>query len=78
MIKTLLFLALIAAAAWGLGILMETPGSLAVEWFGYHIDTSPLVGCAFILATAVVLGLVWSLIRFLFNIPSFMALARRA
>ncbi|PPQ30822.1 hypothetical protein CCR94_11185, partial [Rhodoblastus sphagnicola] len=78
MIKTLIFLALIAAAAWGLGILIETPGSLAVEWFGYHIDTSPLVGCAFVLAAAVALGLLWSLIRFLFNIPSLLALARRA
>jgi HemY protein len=78
MIKTLLLLALIAGAAWGLGLLMETPGSLVFEWFGYHIETSPLVGCAFVLAAAVVLGLIWSLLHFIFNFPSIMGGAQRA
>jgi HemY protein len=78
MIKTLILLALIAGATWGLGILIDTPGSLTLVWFGERIETSPLVGLAFVLATAVVLGLIWTLLRFLFHFPSILTLANRA
>ncbi len=78
MIKTLIFLAAIAGAAYGLGLLWDQPGSLTLDWFGYHIETSPLIGLAFVLAAAVVLGMVWSLIRFIFHVPTLMSLARHA
>ena len=78
MIKTLILLALIAGATWGLGILIDTPGSLTLVWFGERIETSPLVGLAFVLAAAVVLGLIWTLLRFSFNFPSILSLAHRA
>jgi HemY protein len=78
MFKTLIYLALIAGAAWGLGILIETPGTLAVKWFGYEIETSPLIGCAVVLAAAVVLGLAWSALRFFFSIPKVVTVSRIA
>ena len=78
MIRILIFLALIAAAAFGLGELAEQPGSIVLTWFGYHVETSPLVGVAFVLAVAVVLGLFWSFIRFIFHIPTLARIARHA
>jgi len=78
MFKTLIYLALIAGAAWGLGILLETKGTLTLEWFGYHIDTSPMVGLAAVVVTAIALILLWSLLRFVLNMPTTVAVSRRA
>jgi HemY protein len=75
MVRILIFLFLIAAAAFGLGILLEQPGSLALTWFGYHLETSPLVGLSAV-ALAAIIG--WSLFRFVFAVPSLMSVARHA
>lgn len=78
MFRILIFLALLAGVALGLGELLEKPGSLVLTWFGYHIETSPMVGVGFIILCAIVLGLIWSLLRFIFKIPSLVSLASRA
>ncbi len=74
MFRILLFLFLIGLATMGLGYLIEQPGSLALTWFGYHIDTSPLVGLGAIALLAIV---VWSILRFVFNIPGLVSVAVR-
>lgn len=75
MVRILIFLFMIALAALGLGSLLEQPGSLSLTWFGYHIDTSPLVGLG---AVAIAAILAWSLLSFIFAIPSLVAVTARA
>jgi len=78
MFKTLTYLALIAGAAWGLDILVQAKGTLAIEWFGYHIETKPVVGVVAVFAAAIVLLLLWSLLRFVFKIPAVVTVSQRA
>lgn len=78
MIRTLIFLALLMAAAFGLGWLLEKPGELTLVWLGYHIETSPLIGVGVMLLCAIVLSALWGLIRFIFKIPSLVSLAASA
>ncbi len=75
MFRILLFLFLLGLATLGLGALLEQPGSLSLTWFGYHIDTSPVVGLSLVALAAIVL---WSLIRFIFSIPSIVSITARA
>ena len=75
MVRILIFLFVIALATLALGILVEQPGSLSLTWFGYHVDTSPLVGVAAVALAAIV---VWSLLRFLLGIPGLVSLTARA
>ncbi|MGO9943176.1 MAG: heme biosynthesis HemY N-terminal domain-containing protein [Rhodoblastus sp.] len=75
MVRILIFLFVIAVAALSLGILLEQPGSLSLTWFGYHIDTSPVVGLSVVALCAIA---IWSLVRFLFSIPGFVSLTARA
>ncbi|MGO8739043.1 heme biosynthesis protein HemY [Rhodoblastus sp.] len=75
MIRILVFLLLIGLVTLGLGFLVEQPGAMSLTWFGYHIDTSPLVGLGVVALTAVI---VWSLLRFIFNLPGLVALTARA
>ncbi|MCI4678085.1 heme biosynthesis protein HemY [Rhodoblastus acidophilus] len=75
MFRILVFLFMIGLATVGLGLLVEQPGSLSLTWFGYHIDTSPLVGLGVVALVAIV---AWGLIRFVFNLPSLVSVAARA
>lgn len=75
MFRILVFLFVIGVVALGLGILIEQPGSLSLTWFGYHVDTSPLVGLGVVSLGAILL---WSLIRFVLNLPSLVSLTARA
>ena len=52
MIKILIFLAVIAGAVTGLGYLQDVPGTLNLDWFGYHIETAPVVGLVLALLCA--------------------------
>jgi HemY protein len=75
MFRILVFLFVIGLIAFSLGLLIEQPGSLSLTWFGYHIDTSPLVGIGAV-ALAAVIG--WSLFRFVFNLPGLVSVTARA
>jgi HemY protein len=75
MLRILVFLFVIGLVAFGLGMLIEQPGSLSLVWFGYRVDTSPMVGIGVVALCAVV---VWSAIRFAFNLPSLVSVAARA
>ena len=75
MFRILVFLFVIGVVALGLGILIEQPGSLSLTWFGYHVDTSPLVGLGVVALCAILL---WSVIRFVLNLPSLVSFTARA
>src|SRR3978361_1733087 len=78
MIRVIVFLALLAAAALGLSWLADRPGEIVLTWQGLRIETSLLVGLAALLAAFVVLLVVWSLLRFVFRLPALVALTTRA
>jgi HemY protein len=77
MIRILTYLLLLAAVAYGADWVLQRPGHIDVTWAGYHITTSAAVGFALIVLLAVVLTVVWSLLRFIFGLPSFVAMAAR-
>lgn len=70
MIRVLLFLIFVVAAAIGVAWLADRPGDIIITWLGYHIETSVLVGAsvlALVIAAAIFL---WSILRGLVRAPS--------
>lgn len=61
MIRIVLYLVLVAGAAWGLAWVADRPGSLSIEWLGYDIRTSVFVAAIvlilFFVAVAVAIWL---------------------
>jgi len=78
MVRLLLFLVLLALAAYGLAWLATNPGDLALTFHGVEYDVSLMVGLAIILGLAILIALAWAIVRFVFRIPSLMSLAARA
>jgi HemY protein len=60
--------------AFGLVFLADLEGSVVVTLLGYRIETSPVIATVAVLAVAIALGLIWSIIRFVFRLPSMIAL----
>lgn len=77
MIRMFLYFAVLLAAAFGVALLLETPGSVVLTYggFEYRVTLAKAVAIMFIIAIA--LGLVWTLIRFLLRLPSVLALSNR-
>jgi HemY protein len=78
MIRLLLFFAALALAAYGLMWLAEHPGTVELTWFGERVKVSVMLAMGFVVALAIALGIVWTLIRFVLRIPSLVSLAARA
>jgi HemY protein len=66
MSRVLIFTLCVAAAA--LGVAWLTDGTITVEWLGYQVETSALVGALAIVALVVLLILLWGLLRYLFTL----------
>jgi len=73
MIRLLLFIIGVIAAALGLAWFADRPGSITVEWLGYEVKTSALVGALALAALVAALLLVWTCLRFLLTRPARMA-----
>jgi len=78
MVRLLLFLVLLALAAYGLAWLAENPGDVALTFHGVEYDVSLMVAIAIVVGLAIVIALAWGVIRFVFRAPSLMSLAARA
>jgi HemY protein len=78
MIRILIFFAVLAGIAFGLAWLADRPGDIVLTWQGYRIETSLLVGLGVVLLSAIAIAILWTILRFIFRIPSLMALARKA
>jgi len=70
MIRVLIFTVCVAAAALGVAWLADRPGTITVDWLGYRVETSALVGALAIVALVVLLILAWGLLRYLFTRPA--------
>ncbi len=78
MFRLLIFLAALALAAWGLMWLSDNPGLVTVVWRGVEYKVSLMLALGVVAAAAIALSIVWGVLRFVFNIPSFVTLAARA
>ena len=59
MFKTLWFLILIGAMAWGAALIADTPSSVTLEWLGYRVDTTIGVLLAAVLTLAGGIAVFW-------------------
>ena len=78
MIRIILFLAALAGLALGLSWLADRPGELVLTWQDTRIETSLLVAFAGVAAVTLVFLVLWSLLRFIFRLPSLVAVTTRA
>lgn len=75
MVRVLIFLAVVLAIAFGASWLADHPGTVAITFGGREYLFSTLFGLVAVLAAAVVLLIVWSVLRFVLKIPSLMSMA---
>lgn len=78
MIRVLIFFAIILLVAFGASWLADHPGTVLVTFAGQEYQASTLTGFAVLVAAAAALILVWTLLRFIFRIPSLMSVAAAA
>ena len=73
MIRILLFIIGIIAAALAFGWLADRPGAITVEWIGYEIKTSAFVGALRACHSRHRADLAWALLRYLLTRPAAMS-----
>ncbi len=76
MLRILVFLLLLACAAFGIAWIVDRPGNLVLTWQGYRVETSVGVALGVLLLSAAALAVIWGVFRLLFRMPGQMA--RRA
>ena len=78
MLRLIILLAILGGLAFGIGQLADQPGDISINWGSTHIETSLLTGACIAIFTLVAFSFVWSLIRFVFRIPSILTIASGA
>jgi HemY protein len=78
MIRLLVFLLLMAAAAAGFAWIADRPGDVALTFMGNRYETSLAVGALAIFLVALGFTLIWTVLSFVFRLPSLMSIAARA
>ncbi len=78
MIRLVVYLLVLALIAFGVAWLADRPGSIAIDWQGWQIETSILVAASALLALLAATILVWTLLRLIFRSPDLIAFSWRA
>src|SRR4029079_6766160 len=73
MIRVLLFILCVVAAALGVAWFADRPGTVTVDWLGYQVETSAFVAALAIGAIVVLIVLLWAALRYLFTRPAAIA-----
>ncbi|HVL73699.1 MAG TPA: heme biosynthesis HemY N-terminal domain-containing protein, partial [Beijerinckiaceae bacterium] len=76
--RALIFIALLALAAFAAVWLADRPGSLVVTWGGYEYRTTLALAAVAIAALALVLALLWSVVSTVLDLPGRLARRSRA
>src|SRR4051794_17645006 len=76
--RALLFIALLALAAFGAVWLADRPGTVLVTWGGYRAETSVAATAVTVVGVALLLSLLWTAVRYVLALPSRMTYASRA
>jgi HemY protein len=78
MLLLLIFLAALAALSLGLHWMLEHPGSITLDWGGYHIETSLLVAIAAALGVVALVIIAWAILVSFFQAPTRIAQSSRS
>lgn len=78
MIRILFYLAVVAILAVGAVWLADRPGEVSVLWQGYRIETSVAVAAIGTVLLAFLAMLIWSVLRFVFGLPTAFSFASRS
>jgi HemY protein len=70
MIRILLFVLGVIAVALGVAWFADRPGTVAIEWLGYQIETSAFVAALAVVTLVVLLMLSFALLRYLLTRPA--------
>ena len=70
MFRVLLYFLVLIALAFGLAWLVDRPGEIALNWQGYRIETSILVGLGIVLVLVAALVVIWNVLRFVLRIAA--------
>lgn len=68
--RALVFLALLAVAAYGAVWIADHPGTVTVVWNGYEIGTSLAIALTGVLVAAIILGLIWAIVTGVIGLPA--------
>lgn len=71
--RVFLFLLVVAGLAFVLARFADQPGSLAIEWLGYHVETSVFAAVLLLIAALFALALLVGLLRWLITRPGAIA-----
>src|SRR5262245_19633614 len=78
MIRVVLFLLLVAIAAFGAAWLADRPGVVAISWLGWRIETSLMVVVIGLISVAWLAIIAWSMVRALLRSPDMLGLYLRS
>lgn len=78
MIRVLVFFAVVLLLAFGASWLADHPGTVLINFGGQEYGFSTLFGLVALLGAALLLVLAWTVLRFLFRVPSLMSVASTA
>ena len=78
MIRVLIYFAIVTVAALGAVWMADHPGTVLVTFGGREYAGSTLMGAILLIAVAVLVVILWGLIRFIFRVPSLVSGASRA
>lgn len=78
MVRIVIFLAMLAVAAFGFAWLADRPGEILLTWQGYRIETSLMVAIGAVAILTIGLVILWSVFRLIFRIPAIMSITARA
>lgn len=70
MMRLVIYLLLVAAAATGLGWLADRPGTLHIEWQGYDVETTVFRAIVLLAIATAAAIFVWSVLRTIWNSPA--------
>ncbi len=70
MLRLILFVLVVGAAAVGLAWVADKPGTLSVEWLGYELETSVFIAGLMLGAMMLVILALWSALRYLLSRPA--------
>jgi HemY protein len=74
MIRLIVFLVVVALVAYGVALLADHPGDVAITWMGYRIETSVIVAALAIAVLALAVVLIWSIVRTILRSPEQLSL----
>ena len=70
MMRLIVFLLVITAAAYGLAQVADRPGTVTLTWLGYQVEVSVLFAIVALGAVLVAAALAWSLLRYIVTRPA--------